>query len=79
MRKKYIVASLLAIGILLLFGSLLFAAISTASKNIIGGPGLPTFQTVFFTERNGLYSILASVGVVTMIAAAILGMIKVKK
>jgi len=79
MRKKYIVVSLLAIGILLLLSSLLFAAISTASKNIIGGPGLPTFKAVFFAEKNGLYSTLASVGVVTIIVSVVLGMIKVRK
>lgn len=53
MKKKYIVIALLALGILLLCGSVVLAAIAAGNKNIIGGADFPTFCFVFFHEKGG--------------------------
>ena len=78
MKKKYIVLSLLAFGVILLCVSTVLAIIATGNKNIIGGADLPTFLFVFSNENGGLYSKLAFWGV-TAIIAAIIGMVIKKK
>ena len=71
MKKKHIVLSLLTLGIVLLVVSVALAAMATASKNIIGGADLPTFLFVFVSEKSGLYSILASLGLAAIIGAIV--------
>jgi len=71
MKKKHIVLSLLGIGIVLLVVSVVLAAMAAAGKNIIGGADLPTFLFVLVSEKGGLYSILASIGLAAIIAAVV--------
>ncbi len=79
MKKKHIVVFLLAIGVVLLCLSIIFAVIATGNKNIIGGADLPTFLFVFYYEKRGLYSTLAFLGISAMIASAVVGMVKKRK
>ncbi len=76
MKKKYIVIALLALGILLLCGSVVLAAIAAGNKNIIGGADFTTFCFVFFHEKGGLYSSLALLGVAAIFTAVIAGIKK---
>ena len=78
MKKKHIVLSLLIIGIVLLVVSVILAAMATAGKTIIGGADLPTFLFVFVSEKGGLYSILASLGLAAIIASIVAGLCKKK-
>ena len=79
MKKKYIVIFLLAIGIVMLCLSVVFAVISTANKNIIGGADLSTFLFVLRHEKKGLYFVLSILGLAVIIASVIFGMAKKKK
>ncbi len=79
MKKKHITLSLLVIGIILLCASIIPAIIETANTDIIGGAGFPTFQLIFSYKYGGLYSILAFNGVVAIIAALLVGLVKRKK
>lgn len=78
MKKRHIVLSLMAIGIVLLVASVALAVMATAGKNIIGGADLPTFLFVFYHEKRGLYSTLASLGVAAIIASFVVGLCKKK-
>lgn len=78
MKKRHIVLSLMAIGIVLLAVSVALAAIATAGKNIIGGADLPTFLFVFYHEKRSLYSTFASLGVAAIIASFVVGLCKKK-
>ena len=79
MKKKHIVILLLAIGLALLLTSVILAGIETGNKNIIGGAGLPTFVLVFHHEKGGIYYNLASLGVCSIIASIVVGIVKKKK
>lgn len=78
MKKKQIVILLVAVGIALLVISVALAVMATAGKNIIGGADLPTFLFVFYHEKRGLYSTLASLGVAAIIATFVVGLCKKK-
>lgn len=78
MKKKQIVILLVAVGIALLVISVALAVMATAGKNIIGGADLPTFLFVFYHEKRGLYSTLASLGVAAIIASFVVGLCKKK-
>ena len=78
MKKKPIVITLLIVGIALVCLSLVLAIVATANKNIIGGADLPTFTYVFFYENRGMYSTLACCGVLSIIAAVVVGLLKKK-
>ena len=77
MKRKHIIISLLAVGVILLCLSVILAVIATGNKNIIGGAGWPTFQFVFTCEKQGLYSKLANCGIAAIIAS-IAGIVKKK-
>ena len=79
MKKKHIVILLLAIGLVLLLTSVILAGIETGNKNIIGGADLPTFVLVFHHEKGGIYYNLASLGVCSIIASIVVGIVKKKK
>lgn len=72
MKKKYAITLLLTVGIFLILGSVAFAVISTASKDIIGGADFPTFRYVFLYENRGLYSTLTLFGIVLVIASFVI-------
>ena len=76
MKKKHIVILLLVIGVVLLCVSIVFALIATANKNIIGGADWPTFLFVFSYEKRGLYSTLAFLGIVAIVASIVVGIAK---
>jgi hypothetical protein len=78
MRKKRIVAVLLAAGMILPCTSIILAAIATANKNIIGGADLSTFLFVFSHQNGGIYALLSFFGAVCVIAAAVTGILKKK-
>ena len=78
MKKKYIVIFLIALGIALLMVSVVLAAMAAAGKNIIGGADLPTFLFVFVSEKGGLYSTLASIGLAAIIASIVAELCKKK-
>lgn len=72
MKKNHIFVLLLTIGIFLILGSVAFAVISTASKDIIGGADFPTFRYVFLYEKRGLYSTLAFLGTALVVASIVI-------
>lgn len=78
MKKKHIANILLIIGILLLCISIVFAIIATRNKNIIGGADFPTFVFVFFRENKGIYSILAYLGIISLIVSVIVRLQRTK-
>ena len=78
MKKKYIATVLLIIGILLLCVSIVLAVIATGNKNIIGGADFSTFAFVFFRESKGIYSALACLGIISLIASVIVRLRKTK-
>lgn len=79
MKKKHIVILLLAIGLVLLLTSVILAFMETSKIDVIGGAGLPTLWFVFCSAKNGLYYNLAFLGVCTIIASIVVGIIKKKK
>ena len=79
MKKKHIVILLLVIGLVLLLTSAILAGIETGNKDIVGGAGLPTLRFVFRYAKNGLYYNLAFLGVCTIIASIVVGIVKKKK
>lgn len=78
MKKKYIVAALLIIGIILVLTGIILAVIATGNKNIIGGADFFTFEIVFKYENQGLYYKLTFLGFVAIIAS-IVGMLIKKR
>ena len=78
MKKKYIIAALLVIGIILVFTGIVLAVIATGNKDIIGGADFQTFKFVFKYENEGLYSTLTFWGFVAIIAS-IVGMVIKKR
>ena len=72
MKKKHVIILLLSVGIFLILGSVAFAVVSTASKDIIGGADFPTFRYVFLYENRGLYSTLTLFGIVLVIASFVI-------
>lgn len=79
MKKKHIVILLLAIGLVLLLTSVILAFMEASKIDVIGGAGLPTLWFVFCSAKNGLYYNLAFLGVCTIIASIVVGIIKKKK
>ena len=78
MKKKHIVITLLAVGIVLILLSVVLSVASVANKNIIGGADWHTFRYVFFSENRGLFSVLAFCGVVSIVASIVMGLQKKK-
>ena len=79
MKKKHIVILLLVAGIVLLLTSVILAFMEASKIDVIGGAGLPTLWFVFCSAKNGLYYNLAFLGVCTIIASIVVGIIKKKK
>lgn len=79
MKKKHIVILLLAIGLVLLLTSVILTFMEASKIDVIGGAGLPTLWFVFCSAKNGLYYNLAFLGVCTIIASIVVGIIKKKK
>ena len=75
MKRKYIITSLLVIGILLILTSIILAVIATSGIDIIGGADLPTFTFVFTHEKNGLYSKLANCGIISVVASVLVSIV----
>lgn len=78
MNKRHIVIILLVTGIILVGLPIVLAVIETGNKDIIGGADLPTFVHVFFYDKKGLYSTLASCGIISLISSAIFSLRKKK-
>ena len=76
--KKFIVFTI-SIGVLLLCLSVILAIIETVNKNIIGGADISTFIFVFKYENDGLYSMLALLGVADIIVAIAWELVKRKR
>ena len=76
MKKKYFTAIFLVVGLILICLSIILAIIATANKDVIGGADFSTFLLVFSRGRGGLYSILASCGMVSLVISAVLGLRK---
>ena len=79
MKKKHIVILLLAIGLVLLLTSVILAFMEASKIDVIGGASLPTLRFVFRYAKNGLYYNLAFLGVCTIIASIVVGIVKKKK
>ena len=79
MKKKYFIAIFLVVGLILICLSIILAIIATVNKDVIGGADFPTFLLVFSRGRGGLYSILASCGIISLVISAIIGLWKTKK
>ena len=79
MKRKYIAVFLLILGAVIFCLSIILSVISTVDKNIIGGADFTTFLFVFCYEKKGVYSTLAFFGVVSIIASAIVGIVKRQK
>ena len=76
MSKKHFTVIFLIIGLILISLSIILAIIATVNKDIIGGADFPTFLLVFSRGKGGLYSILASCGIVSLVISAVLGLRK---
>lgn len=74
MKKKYIAIIFLCLGIVLVCLSIVLAIIAAANKDIIGGYYLSNFDFCFFRENNGIYFYLHLCGIISLIAAAIIGL-----
>ena len=79
MKKKHIVILLLAIGLVLLLTSVILAFMEASKIDVIGGAGLPTLRFAFHSAKNGLYYNLAFLGVFSIIASIVVGIVKKKK
>ena len=79
MKKKYLSIVFLIIGLILISLSIILAIIATVNKDIIGGSDFSTFVLVFLRGKRGLYSILASCGIVSLVTSAVIGLQKAKK
>ena len=76
--KKFIIFTI-SIGVLLLCLSVILAIIETVNKDIIGGADFSTFLFVFKYENDGLYSMLALLGVADIIVAIAWKLVKRKR
>ena len=76
MKKKYLSIAFLIIGLILICLSIILAIIATVNKDIIGGADFSTFLLVFSRGKGGLYSILASCGIISLVISAVLGLRK---
>ncbi len=79
MKKKYLSIVFLIIGLILISLSIILAIIATVNKDIIGGADFSTFLLVFSRGKGGLYSILASCGIISLVTSAVLGLWKRNK
>ena len=79
MKKKYFSIVFLIIGLILISLSIILAIIATVNKDIIGGADFSTFVLVFSRGKGGLYSILASCGIISLVTSAVLGLWKRNK
>ncbi len=78
MNKKLLAIALSVVGLILICLSIVLALIETGNKDIIGGADFPTFLSVFFREKMGLYSTLAFCGILSLAASAVVGLHKKK-
>lgn len=76
MNKKHIIILLLILGFALVFIPLALTYVATINANIIGGAGWPTFKFIFFRSFNGLYPLLTFLGMLSIIAAILIGALK---
>ena len=79
MKKKYLSIVFLIIGLILISLSIILAIIATVNKDIIGGADFSTFVLVFLRGNRGLYSVLASCGIISLVTSAVLGLWKRNK
>ena len=79
MSKKHFTVIFLIIGLILISLSIILAIIATVNKDIIGGADFSTFVLVFLRENRGLYSVLASCGIISLVTSAVLGLWKRNK
>ena len=79
MKKKYFSIVFLIIGLILISLSIILAIIATVNKDIIGGADFSTFLLVFSRGKGGLYSILVSCGIISLVISAVLGLWKRNK
>jgi hypothetical protein len=76
MKKKYFTIIFLVVGLILICLSIILAIVATVNKVISGGPDFPTILLVFSRGKGGLYSILASCGIISLVISAVLGLRK---
>ena len=79
MSKKHFTVIFLVIGLILISLSIILAIIATVNKDIIGGADFSTFVLVFLRGNRGLYSVLASCGIISLVTSAVLGLWKRNK
>lgn len=79
MSKKHFTVIFLVIGLILICLSIILAIIATVNKDIIGGADFSTFVLVFLRGNRGLYSVLASCGIISLVTSAVLGLWKRNK
>ena len=79
MSKKHFTVIFLVIGLILICLSIILAIIATVNKDIIGGADFSTFVLVFLRGKGGLYSVLASCGIISLVTSAVLGLWKRNK
>ena len=78
MKKKSIILALLIVGVILIVSAIILTAIAITNTNVIGGADLPTFWFVFFHQNGGIYFVLATLGIMAILAAVIMRVIKKK-
>ena len=78
MKRKSITLILLIVGVVLIAFAIVLTAIATTNTNVIGGVDLPTFGFVFFHQGGGIYFALATLGIIAILAAVIVRVIKKK-
>ena len=79
MSKKHFTVIFLVIGLILICLSIILAIIAIVNKDIIGGADFSTFVLVFLRGNRGLYSVLASCGIISLVTSAVLGLWKRNK
>ncbi len=78
MNKNSITLLFLIVGVILLASSIILTTIATTDTGVIGGADLPTFGFVFFHQSGGIYFVLATLGIIAILASAIVRITKKK-
>lgn len=78
MKRKHIIILLLILGLALVFIPLALTYVATINTNIIGGADWPTFKFVFSRSFNELYPLLTFLGILSIIAAILIGILRKK-
>lgn len=78
MKRKFVAALLLVLGIILICVAAILSVISVNDKDVIGGADLYTLVFVFFRQHSGIYFLLAAFGIISIVVSVIIRIFKRK-